>query len=261
MTTNGTDLAQHRALEGRITIVTGASSGLGDRFARVLHAAGATVVVAARRADRLDALAESLGGERVLVVPCDVAVDDDRERLVATTLEQFGRIDVLVNNAGVGTPMPAEDEPLDHWRHVVDVNLTALFGLSQLAGRAMLAARSGTIINVASILGLVASAPIKQASYTATKGAVVNLTRELACQWARKGVRVNAIAPGWFASEMTEGMFDDEGAMAYVQRNCPMAREGQEGELDGALLFLADESASSYVTGVTIPVDGGWTAR
>jgi NAD(P)-dependent dehydrogenase (short-subunit alcohol dehydrogenase family) len=244
------------SLDGQVAVVTGASSGLGDRFARVLHGAGATVVVGARRVDRLEALAADLG-DRVVPVACDVAVDADCERLI----EAAGpRIDVLVNNAGIGVALPAEDEPLEHWRQVVDVNLTGLFVLSQLAGRRMLAQGSGSIVNIASVLGLVASAPIKQASYCATKGAVVNLTRELACQWARKGVRVNAIAPGWFPSEMTEEMFDDESSMAYMRRNCPMARGGEPDELDGALLFLASR-ASSYVTGVTLPVDGGWTAR
>jgi NAD(P)-dependent dehydrogenase (short-subunit alcohol dehydrogenase family) len=246
-------------LDGRVVVVTGASSGLGDRFARVLHAAGATVVAAARRTDRLEALAADLG-DRVVPVPCDVAVDDDRRRLVAAANEGCGGLDVLVNNAGIGTAMPAEDEPLDHWQRVVDVNLTALFALTQLVGRHMIDRRSGVIVNVASILGLVASAPIKQASYSATKGAVVNLTRELACQWARKGVRVNALAPGWFPSEMTADMFVDESATAYVHRNCPMAREGRVEELDGALLFLAGD-ASTYVTGQTLAVDGGWTAR
>jgi NAD(P)-dependent dehydrogenase (short-subunit alcohol dehydrogenase family) len=248
------------SLDGRVAVVTGASSGLGDRFARVLHSAGASVVVAARRADRLEALADELGRDRVLVVPCDVAVDDDCERLVSTTLEHFGRLDVLVNNAGMAVTLPAEHEPLDDFRRVVDVNLTGLFVLSQLAGRAMIAAGSGTIVNVASVLGLVASTPIKQASYCATKGAVVNLTRELACQWARKGVRVNSLAPGWFPSELTAEMFEDEAANAFVKRDCPMARAGEPHELDGALLFLASD-ASSYVTGQTLVVDGGWTAR
>ncbi|MGH9138981.1 MAG: SDR family NAD(P)-dependent oxidoreductase [Acidimicrobiales bacterium] len=246
-------------LDDRVAIVTGASSGLGDRFARVLHEAGATVVVAARRAERLDALAAELG-DRVQPVRCDVADDADCERLVATAVEQFGRIDVLVNNAGVGNPMRAEDEPIDHWRHVVDVNLTGLFLLCQLTGRHMLQQGAGSIVNIASIVGLVASAPIKQASYCATKGAVVNLTRELACQWARQGVRVNAIAPGWFPSELTADMVADEQSGEFVRRNCPMARYGESHELDGALLFLAGD-ASTYVTGQTLAVDGGWTAR
>ena len=251
------DVSAPFRLDGRLALVTGASSGLGARFAEVLHGAGATVVVAARREDRLAALAERLGGERVAAVRCDVTVEADCQRLVETA---GGPVDVLVNNAGVGVPMPAEDEPVDHFRRVVDVNLHALFVLSQLVGRQMLERRQGTIVNVASMLGLVGSAPIKQASYCASKGAVVNLTRELACQWARKGVRVNALAPGWFPSEMTADMWGDESSEAFVARHCPMGRPGAEHELDGALLFLASD-ASSYVTGQVLTVDGGWTAR
>jgi NAD(P)-dependent dehydrogenase (short-subunit alcohol dehydrogenase family) len=248
------------SLDGRVAVVTGASSGLGHRFARVLHDAGATVVVGARRVERLDELAGELGA-RVVPVACDVTVVEDCERLVdAAAGVAGGRIDVLVNNAGIGEPVPAEEETLGHWRRVIDVNLNALFALTQLVARRMLAEGSGSIVNVASMLGMVASAPIKEASYCASKGAVVNLTRQLGCEWGRRGVRVNAIAPGWFPSDMTEEMFADGASMDFVGRNCPMGRTGEPGELDGALLFLAS-AASSYVTGVTIPVDGGWTAR
>jgi NAD(P)-dependent dehydrogenase (short-subunit alcohol dehydrogenase family) len=245
-------------LDGRISIVTGASGGLGARFARVLHAAGSTVVLAARRIDRLEALAAELPGS--VAVACDVSVDADLERLAGSTIERFGTIDVLVNNAGIGTPMPAEDEPIGHFRQVVEVNLNALFLLSQLVGRQMIEQGHGSIVNIASMLGLVASAPVKQASYTASKGAVVNLTRELGAEWGRKGVRVNAIAPGYFPSDMTSDMWGDDQTMSYVRRNAPMGRGGEEHELDGVLLFLAG-AASSYVTGQIIAVDGGWTAR
>jgi NAD(P)-dependent dehydrogenase (short-subunit alcohol dehydrogenase family) len=253
------DLVTLFRLDGRVAVVTGASSGLGDRFARVLHAAGATVVAAARRTERLHALAGELG-DRVVPVTCDVSVDADCERLIATAVDLDGHLDVLVNNAGIGHPMPAESEPIDHFRSVVEVNLNGVFLLSQLAGGHMLERGSGSIVNVASMLGLVASAPIKQASYCASKGAVVNLTRELGAQWGRKGVRVNALAPGWFPSEMTGDMFDDDTSMDFVNRTCPMGRGGDPSELDGALLFLAGD-ASSYVTGQILTIDGGWTAR
>ena len=247
-------------LDGRVAVVTGASSGLGDRFARVLHGAGATVVVAARRAERLEALAADLGG-RVVVVPADLTVAADRERLIEEAFDVAGRIDVLVNNAGYGVPSPAESESIDRFEQTMDINVTAPFHLAQMAGRHMLAAGSGSIVSIASVLGLAASAPIKEVSYCASKGAVVNLTRQLGCEWGRKGVRVNAIAPGWFPSEMTQAeMFDDEGGQSFIVRNTPMGRAGELAELDGALLYLAGD-ASTYVTGHILAVDGGWLAR
>ncbi len=246
-------------LDGRVAIVTGASSGLGARFAQVLHAAGATVVLAARRVDRLDALVAELG-ERAHAVECDVTDDADCRRLVDQAVAVGGGLDILVNNAGTTYPGPAETEPPDEFRRVIDVNLTSVFVMSQLAFEPLRASGHGSIVNIASVLGLVASTPIKQASYTASKGGVVNLTRELACQWARKGVRVNALAPGWFPSEMTVHMWGDDASERFVSSNAPLGREGRDHELDGALLFLASD-ASSYVVGHTLLVDGGWTAR
>lgn len=245
------------SLNDRVAVVTGASSGLGERFGRVLAAAGATVVVAARRLERLERLAEQIDGT---ALACDVSRPEDRERLIDRTVELHGRIDILVNNAGISPHARAEDETLDDIARVMEVNAVAPFHLAQLAARDMLPRGSGVIVNIASMLGLVAAAPVRQASYCASKGAVVNLTRELAAQWARKGIRVNALAPGWFPSEMTESMFGDEASEAYVFRNCPMGRFGQSHELDGALLYLASD-ASSYCTGQTLVVDGGWTAR
>ena len=245
-------------LDGRVAIVTGASSGLGDRFARVLHAAGATVVVAARRKDRLDALVEDLPGS--LAVPADLLEPDQRERVVASATEAFGRVDILINNAGLGKYVPIEDESLDWFRQVMEINVTAYWHLAKLVGPVMLAHGAGVIVNVASMLGLVGSTPVKQAHYNASKGAVINLTRELALQWARKGIRVNSLCPGWFPSEMTAGMDGDPASQAYVKNNTPIPRMGEAHELDGPLLLLVSD-AGSFITGQSLVVDGGWTAR
>lgn len=245
-------------LDGRVAIVTGASSGLGERFARVLHAVGATVVVTARRAERLERLAADLAG--AVVVAADLSKEADRERVVAETLERCGRVDVLVNNAGVGNKMAIEDESLDTFREAMELNVTALWHLSKLCAPSMIANGGGSIVNIASMLGHVGATPVKQAHYCASKGAVVNLTRELALQWARKGVRVNALCPGWFPSEMTAGMESDEGSQRFIQTMSPIPRMGEAHELDGALLLLAGP-ASTFLTGQSIIVDGGWTAR
>jgi NAD(P)-dependent dehydrogenase (short-subunit alcohol dehydrogenase family) len=164
----------------------------------------------------------------------------------------------MVNNAGISAPAPAEEESADAFSSVVDVNLNAVFYCCAAAARLMLKHDGGSIINVASVLGLGASWRIPQASYTASKGGVVNLTRELGAQWASRGVRVNAIAPGWFPSEMTEHLFDNERGVRYVERHTPAGRAGYPDELDGALLFLSSR-ASTYVIGQTIAVDGGWS--
>jgi NAD(P)-dependent dehydrogenase (short-subunit alcohol dehydrogenase family) len=245
-------------LDDQVVIVTGASSGLGAHFATVLHAVGAQVVLTARRSDRLQALAADLPGALVLVA--DMADSADRERLVADVLERFGRVDVLINNAGVGGTVAVEDEELDRFRNSMEVNVTALWHLSKLCAPSMIDRGSGSIVNVASMLGHVGSTPVKQAHYCASKGAVVNLTRELALQWARKGIRVNALCPGWFPSEMTDGMDTDEASRRFIAANSPIPRMGELDELDGALLLLAS-SAGSFLTGQSIIVDGGWTAR
>jgi NAD(P)-dependent dehydrogenase (short-subunit alcohol dehydrogenase family) len=245
-------------LDDRVVIVTGASSGLGERFARVVHAAGAVPVLAARRADRLEQLVAELPGS--LAVPTDVTVEDDLRHLVAAAMGLRGRIDVLINNAGITEPVPSEDETPEHFRRTMAVNLDSVYRLSQLVGRHMLERGIGSIVNLASILGLVASSPINEAGYVASKHAVVGLTRQLGCEWIRRGVRVNAIAPGWFRTEMAEVMFTDPASIEFVRRNTPAARGGEPHELDGALLLLASD-ASSFMTGQVLSVDGGWTAR
>lgn len=245
-------------LDDRVCVVTGASSGLGARFAQVLHGAGGTVVLAARRRDRIDALASEL--DRSFAFGCDVTSEDDRFRLVEAVVARFGRIDVVVNNAGVSVPVRMEKETLEHWDRALAVNLTAVHRLSLLAGAHMLDAGHGVIVNVASMYGFVARWDIPgAASYATSKGAVVNLTRELGAQWARRGVRVNGLAPGYFPSEMTAEGLDDERFLARLDRRCPVGRVGEPHELDGPLLFLASD-ASGYMFGQTLLVDGGWTA-
>ncbi len=255
-----TSLPPHLAafdVSGRRALVTGASSGLGQRFAEVLAAAGMTVFATGRRVDRLEALAAANPG--VIPLAADLSVAAERERLASRIHDEVDALDVVVNNAGASDPKRIEDETLADFTRLVEVNLIACWHLAKLFGTRMAERGSGAIVNVASILGLVGSTPIKQAGYTASKGALVNMTRELGLQWARKGVRVNALCPGWFTSEMTEGLQDEAGTR-FVTGTCPMPRFGEPAELDGALLLLASD-ASSYMTGATLVVDGGWTAR
>lgn len=245
-------------LDGRVALVTGASAGLGERFARVLHAVGATVVVSARRTERLAALVDDLPG--AVPIAADMAVASDRERLVAEAIERAGRLDVLVNNAGVSYTVGIEQETLEQFERAMEVNATGVWHLTKLCVPHMVERGSGSIVNVASMLGHVGSAPIKQANYCASKGAVVNLTRELALQLSRKGVRVNALCPGYFPSEMTAPMIGDESSEQYLRTYSGIPRMGDAHELDGALLLLATD-AGSYITGHSLLVDGGFTAR
>ena len=244
-------------LDGKVAVLTGASSGFGVRFGRVLAEAGATVVLAARRYDAIRDLAASLPS--ALAVACDVTSEEACADLVARTMAEYGRIDVLVNNAGISQAVKVEHESTESFRNILEVNLVAPFRLSRMVGTHMVAAGRGSIVNIGSIIGVVGVGRMPQGSYAASKGGVTNLTRELAAQWARKNVRVNAIAPGFFPTEMTGELFASERGQAWVGELTPMGRGGREGELDGALLFLASD-ASSYVTGSVLTVDGGWTA-
>ena len=245
-------------LTGRVAIVTGASSGLGEGFARALASCGATVIAAARRTDRLDALAAELPG--IVPVACDVTSAADRERVIEAALAAGG-LDILVNNAGKPGPPDALTETDDELAAILDVNLTAGLRLSVAAVAALPEEGAAlSIINISSVVGLVSTAPIGGAGYAASKAGVIGVTRELAGQWGRRGVRVNALVPGWFDTEMTDGLFTNEKSAGWVRRNTMLGRGGRTGEVDGALLFLASD-ASSYVTGHTLVVDGGWVAR
>jgi NAD(P)-dependent dehydrogenase (short-subunit alcohol dehydrogenase family) len=250
-------IAELFSLRGRTAVVTGASSGLGARFATVLAAAGATVFAAARRTDRLAELAAA--DSRIRPVGCDIGRPEDRARLIDGALAATGRLDVLVNNAGTaGSPKAVEESPAA-FADVLAINLVAPFDLARLVAEAA-PGEGRSIVNVASILGLVSAAPLGGAGYAASKAGLVGLTRELAGQWGGCGIRVNALAPGWFRSEMTAELFADARSSRWVERHTMLRRGGTTGELDGALLFLASD-ASSYCTGQVLVVDGGWTAR
>jgi len=245
-------------LDGQVALVTGASSGLGARFAVVLDAVGARVAITGRRVDRLEALADELTDP--IVIPADLTDDDQRNAVVERVIEAAGRIDVLVNNAGASEPMRALDETVDHFRATVELNLVAPFAIARDAALAMAErAIAGRIVNIVSIYALAGIGRVPEASYSAAKGGLLSLTRELAAQWSRRDIRVNAIAPGWFPSEMTTDLFADDRLTGWVAEKTPLRRAGREAELDGALLYLCSE-ASSYVTGHVLPVDGGWTA-
>jgi NAD(P)-dependent dehydrogenase (short-subunit alcohol dehydrogenase family) len=243
-------------LDGKVAIVTGASSGLGVAFAQGLAEAGADVVLGARRVDRLEetrGLVEA-AGRRALVVQTDVAEPEDCQRLVDEAMAAFGRVDVLVNNAGIGTAHPATRETPEEFRSVIDVNLNGCYWMAQACGRVMQPGSS--IVNISSVLGLT-TAGLPQAAYAASKAGLIGLTRDLAQQWTgRKGIRVNALAPGFFASEMTDQYPD--GYLDSMGPRIPAGRKGEGEELAAAMLFLASD-AGGYVTGQTVAVDGGMT--
>lgn len=241
-------------LAGKTVVVTGASSGLGAQFSRAIHQAGGHVVAAARRLESLEKLADSL--ERCTVVQCDVTDANDRDRLMSRVTDEFGQLDGLVNNAGVVNWATALKEDVDDFRRVMEVNVVAPFALAQSAASIMRNQEDGgAIVNISSIIAMRSISFQPFTSYAASKAAVAGLTRELAQQWARYGIRVNAIAPGPFPSEMGEAY--ESGPIAdKTSERIPMGRVGRDGELDGALIYLLS-AASSYVTGQTIVVDGG----
>jgi NAD(P)-dependent dehydrogenase (short-subunit alcohol dehydrogenase family) len=241
-------------LDDRVAVVTGASSGLGVAMARAVAEAGAHVVLGARRVDRLEATASSVeaAGRRAVAVATDVTRPEECDALAEAAIDAFGRLDVLVNNAGVGTAVPATRETPEEFRAVIDINLNGAYWMAQAAARRM---RPGSsIVNVSSVLGVV-TAGLPQAAYSASKAGVLGLTRDLAAQWtSRRGIRVNAVVPGFFPSEMTDQY--PEGYMSGRVPGIPAQRPGEPDELAAVVVFLASD-ASSYVTGSSIAVDGG----
>ncbi len=248
-------------LTGRVAIVTGGGSGIGRQMAEGLAEMGADVVLCARHLDRCQQAADELArhGVRTLALRCDVRDAHEIESVVERTIADFGRIDVLVNNSGTVWGAWPEDTPLEGWQKVVDVNLTGVFLFSQAVGRTMIARRGGKIVNIASVAALTGAPPeiINSVAYNATKGGVISFTRDLACKWARHGICVNAIAPGWFPSDMANVVLDRLGESLHDR--IPLRRFGGPDDLKGAIVYLAS-AASDYVTGQTIVVDGGESA-
>ena len=241
-------------LDGKVAIVTGASSGLGAVFARTLAEAGADVALGARRADRLADTQKSVEatGRRAIAVPTDVSRPEDCQALVDATVAEFGRVDVLVNNAGLGTAYPATRETPEQFRQVIDINLNGCYWMAQACGRVMQPGSS--IVNISSVLGMT-TAGLPQAAYAASKAGLIGLTRDLAQQWTgRRGIRVNALAPGFFESEMTDTY--QPGYLDSQMTRVLMGLAGNPEELAAALIFLVSD-AGGYVTGTTIPVEGG----
>ena len=246
-------------LDEKVAIVTGASSGIGAQTVKLFSSLGAKVIAAARREDRLQDLANQY--PNVMAVKCDVGDEADCKNLVEIVIKEHEKIDILINNAGISDPIPALEEDLNQFKRVIQIDLISCFHLAQLCAQHMETQESGgAIVNVASIHGFVGSSPNNQPGYTAAKGGLINLTRELALEWARHGIRVNAIAPGYISTELTDEMIAGESGRKWIERNTPMRRPGEVIELDGAMLLLASD-AGSYITGETIAIDGGWLAR
>jgi NAD(P)-dependent dehydrogenase (short-subunit alcohol dehydrogenase family) len=248
-------------LSGKTAIVTGGGKGIGRQMADGLAEAGADIVVCARQAERCEEAAAELAqhGVKTLGLGCDVRDPDQVQAVVGRTVADFGGVDVLVNNAGTVWGATPEEMPLEGWQKVVDVNLTGVFLFSQAAGRAMISNGGGSIVNIASVAGLHGSSSeiTNSVVYHATKGGVIAFTRDLACKWAQHGIRVNAIAPGWFPSDMANFVLDRHGER--LVEDVPLRRFGGPEDLKGPVVFLASD-ASAYVTGHTLVVDGGQSA-
>jgi gluconate 5-dehydrogenase len=254
------DAKQLFDLTGRVAIVSGGSMGLGRQMAEGLAEMGANLVLCARKKERCEAAAESLRhlGVEVLALGCDVKDKSSIDDVVEKTLARFGRIDILINNAGVSWGAPIEEMTLDQWDKVLSTNLTGTFLFCQAVAKPMTAQKSGKIINIASVAGLGGgSAELQAIGYHASKGGVIAFTKDLACKWAQHNIQVNAIAPGWFPTHMSEWVIEHR--KESLLSKIPLGRFGSDHDLKGAAIFLAS-NASSYVTGHVLVVDGGQTA-
>lgn len=248
-------------LQGRVAVITGASSGLGTQMAHGLAAQGADVVLLARREDKLRKVAEDIEskyGVKAHPIACDVTQLASVQAAVQATLDQFGKVDILINNAGIGSVVPAEKMEDEVWEHNLSIDLTGVFRTAREFGKVMLEAGYGRIINISSMYGMVGNSAAPASAYHAAKGGVVNLTRALAAEWATRGVTVNCICPGYFETELTADTLKTEEFTSYMERTVPLQRYGNTGELNSAACFLAADE-SSYVTGVILPIDGGYT--
>ena len=249
-------------LTGQVAVVTGCSTGLGVQMAKALANQGAKIVAIARRKEKIDAVAKEIADSykvETLAIQCDITDTEKVNAAVDSIMEKFGRIDIVINNAGTGAVAPAEDITDDQFNGELNVDLGGTFKVSRaVAKKAMIPAKYGRIINIASMYGLVGNKVAPCSPYHAAKGGVVNLTRGLASEWGKYGINVNAICPGYFYSPLTKETLDSDFFQQNAQTMIPLSRYGNEGELDSAAIFLASP-ASSYVTGVILPVDGGYT--
>ena len=246
-------------LGGRVAIMTGAGRGLGRTMALALAAAGADLALASRTAPELETLVEEVNalGRRAIAVPTDVTSPEACEELVAAAIERLGRLDIMVNNAGTNVRKSMLEITPEEYDFVIETNLKGYFNGARAAGRHFVDQGSGKVINISSILGSVALP--NQAAYASSKGAIDQLTKVLAIEWASAGVQVNGLAPTYFETDLTRPLYQDPERRAFIEERTPMGRWGQPHELAGAVIFLASD-ASDFVTGQTILVDGGWTA-
>ncbi len=246
-------------LSGKVAIVTGGGRGIGYKMAEGLAEAGASIVICSRKVENCEVAAGRLSklGIKSFGLPCDVKFSKDIQRVVDFSVSEFGRLDILVNNSGANWGAPPEEYPLEGWQKVIETNVTGVFLFSQIAGRVMIQQKGGSIINISSIMGMVGTEPdaADAIAYSASKGAMISFTKDLAAKWARYQIRVNAIAPGWFPTDMSMGVLESHGKK--ILNHIPMGRFGEGDELKGGVVFLASEAAR-YITGVILPVDGGY---